>query len=309
MLISLSKRFIFIANMKTASTAIESALRWTSDIAIVESHFGKHQLFSEIAARFAWLFDIIDIHKFFKFGVIRDPNEYVVSLYNSHMHPRFRNDPQLYTRDLDFDRFLTEWIPRNPDQATQQHVRFLDEDGRIAANYLISYDKLESGLRFVADLIDAPHLTTLGRENVSPGSFRASSLSEQQRAWIETHFGGDLEMLANDCDRLLVPWSRRDPADAKRAADEPAFVNACLSDVAKTCGPESIATEEDVIRGCYRTFLLREPDPPGLYEYAERLRGGDSIEQIISTFLRSTEFAEKQETFLQDLASSYRSGR
>lgn len=296
MLISTSKRFIFIANMKTASTAIETALRWASEIAVVEDRFGKHQSFREIVDRFDWLFSAIGLEEFFKFGVIRDPCDYMVSLYNSHMHPRFKDDPQLFSGALDFDDFLNEWVPRNLAQVTQQHLRFRDENGRIAANYIVSYDKLADGLRFVGELVGVVGLTTMGNENVSYGSFQSSSLSGQQRAWIETRFEGDREMLDNYCNRPLGPWLRSDPVDLNPVAEEDILCPARFQD-APECGSQSFPiAEEDLVRAFYRTMLLREPDSPGLIHYAERLRSGLSVEQLIHIFLGSEEFAQKQAT-------------
>jgi hypothetical protein len=73
MLISLSKGFVFIAGLKVASTAIENALGSKADLALVEARFGKHQRFSEVETRFAWMLDLFDPDKLFVFGVMRDP--------------------------------------------------------------------------------------------------------------------------------------------------------------------------------------------------------------------------------------------
>ena len=204
MLISLSRKFVFVANLKTASTSIEKALRPFAELALVESRFGKHQEFAQIEARFAWLLGQIDPAELFVFGVIRDPVDYMVSLYNSHTDPKFRDRPALYTAGLDFDHFLREWTVANADQIRQQHLRFLDRAGRLAPNYIISYDRLGDGMRFVADRIGVKALTALSRENQSPGDFDISAVAAQQREWIEKRFDGDLRVMQNYCDRLLT---------------------------------------------------------------------------------------------------------
>jgi hypothetical protein len=204
MLISLSKRFVFVANLKSASTAIEKVLRPYSELVLVESRFGKHQPFAQIEARFGWMLNLVDPADMFVFGVLRDPIDYAVSMYNSHMDPRFKDNPDLYTGELDFDQFLDEWMPRNADQLKPQYLRFLDKEGRIAANYIISYDHLRDGLRFVSERIGVEKLCTLNRENKSQGSFERASISDLQHAWIEAHFAKDRDLLNRYCDRLLV---------------------------------------------------------------------------------------------------------
>ena len=71
MLISLSKRFIFVANLKTASTAIEQALSPYSEISLNRAEWGKHSSLANIQAQFAWIFDIVKFEDFVIFGVIR----------------------------------------------------------------------------------------------------------------------------------------------------------------------------------------------------------------------------------------------
>jgi hypothetical protein len=87
MLISLSKEFIFLANLKSASTAIEAALSPYAQVVLTDTRFGKHQLFSEVETRFQWMLNIIDPQRLLVFGVLRDPAELLISLYNSHRDP------------------------------------------------------------------------------------------------------------------------------------------------------------------------------------------------------------------------------
>jgi hypothetical protein len=97
MLISLDYKFIFVANLKSASTSIENALRPFCEIALIESRFEKHAPLSEIERRFSWIGDIIPWSDLFKVGVIRDPIDFIISIYNSHADPKFSNDPPIYT--------------------------------------------------------------------------------------------------------------------------------------------------------------------------------------------------------------------
>jgi hypothetical protein len=201
MLIGLERKFIFIANLKSASTAIEDVLRPVSEIAL--SSIGKHWPLRTIEERFGWVFDIIDRHDILIFGVMRDPSEYIVSLYNSHAHIGFRRYPSLYTGDMCFDKFMTEWIPNNTDLLAPQFHRFLTREGRIGANYIISYGQLNRGLDYVANIISYPQLRRLDYTNVSYHRICPDHLSESQLEWIAEQFKQDYEFMARFCDRVI----------------------------------------------------------------------------------------------------------
>ena len=166
MLISCRKKFLFIANLKTASTSIEATLKPFSEIALTKSEEGKHMPFRVIEQRFGRMFSRPN-HNFLIFGVMRDPVDLILSLYNSHTEAKFRDYPYLYTGSMDFNQFITEWTNKNADQIQLQLTRFLDNQGNIGANYIISYERLAEGLNHVASVINVPELRKLRRENVS----------------------------------------------------------------------------------------------------------------------------------------------
>jgi uncharacterized protein DUF4214 len=317
MLISLSKKFVFVANLKTASTSIEKALRPYAEVALVESRFGKHQPFRTIEARFAWLLGLIDPNELLVFGVMRDPVDYMISLYNSHTDAKFKDNPALYTAGLDFDRFLGEWTARNEEQVRQQYLRFLDANGRIAANYIISYDRLEAGLRFVGQRIGAKSPLLLGRENASPGSFEAAALTPAQHRWIETHFAQDRDVLNDYCDRLLTGRPQFAPGDAEAKQPVAAIDAVAAADQTaahQTAGERAVAPAvsvdaetaaarrpqaEKIVQALYRVLLLREPDMAGGDARIAQLAAGRPVEDVIRQMLASQEFAAKRSWFLR----------
>lgn len=220
MLIGLNRRFIFIANLKCASSAIEQTLRPYAEIALTDSSFDKHIPIRQIEERFDWIFQIIPRHDFLIFGVMRDPIDYMLSLYNSHTHVSFRIAfPLRYTGGMDFDRFLQQWCPQNPEQLMPQHTRFLDRNGAIAVNYVVGYDQLGKGLRYIASCIEAPELLRLPAVNVSKRRLRRGDLTPSQRNWIARQFAGDERFLSEFCNRPLTAqdqavWQRL-PAPAE----------------------------------------------------------------------------------------------
>jgi hypothetical protein len=209
MLIGLARKFIFISNLKSASTAIEVALRPLAEIIFTEQRDLKHLPFSDIQERFSWIFDMIPRQEFLIFGVIRDPIDFMISLYNSHTKNDFKTFPTLYTGEIDFDEFLATWCPVFCDQIIQQYTRLLDNNGHIAANFIISYHRLSEGLQYVASRIDAPGLCPLAPANVSPHRLSRNDLTRRQLAWISQHFEDDQRFMERFCDRLLTPAEQR----------------------------------------------------------------------------------------------------
>lgn len=167
MIISIEKKFIFVANLKTASTSIESALRPHGDIVVRQSELGKHLPLAEIQKRFKWIFDTIGLDEFFKFGVIRDPLDYALSLYKSHRHEKFKDNPKLYTGDMSFDDFLVVWVPNNKGQLQPQIDKFIDASGNLAMDQLVVYSELEKKFPEVMAKVGVPEIE-LPKMNVSP---------------------------------------------------------------------------------------------------------------------------------------------
>jgi hypothetical protein len=202
MLLSLSKKFLFIANLKTASTSIEKVLGPYAELRLMQSNYGKHQSFADFTDRFKWMLGLVDINELFIFGVMRDPVEYVLSIYNSHRADSFKNNARLYTGNMDFAQFISVWVPKNADQIRPQVTRFTSSDGRIAANLLISFDKLHEGLALVAKKLNTPELNTLPKLNESPKGLTRKELTPDQIAWIEGRMQRDVETIKRYCNKI-----------------------------------------------------------------------------------------------------------
>ena len=215
MLFSLTKKFLFIANLKTASTSIEKVLAPHADIRLLRSEFDKHLSFAKFIRHFGWLANRVGMDEVFVFGVIREPVDYVLSLYNGHSKERFRDRPALYTGDMDFAQFLSVWVPGHPDQLKPQISRFKTAEGTIAANLLISFDRLHEGLEIVAERLKIPVLTKLPRENESPRRITRTDLAPDQIAWIEDRMKTDVEAISHYCDRLIYSESIQAEATAQ----------------------------------------------------------------------------------------------
>lgn len=93
MLISLSRKFIFISGPTAASAAVETALRPHAEIALTDPLFGAHLSLSEIQAGFPWVFDMVPLRQFVVVGVVQNPLDLVAELYES------RGAEEVTTRD------------------------------------------------------------------------------------------------------------------------------------------------------------------------------------------------------------------
>jgi len=146
----------------------------------------------------------LDYAGFFKFCVIRNPWERMVSLYNHRWRKRHalfegkpRNSPEdnalleqgfkawLLNTNHESDRVLTkmpqvEWIK--------------DANGKLAVDLVIPFENVAGGMERVAEKVGLPRIG-LSRINVNERS--SAALDEyydgETRAFIERHFAEDIE--------------------------------------------------------------------------------------------------------------------
>ncbi|NVE94577.1 hypothetical protein [Altererythrobacter lutimaris] len=176
MLIDIKRKIIFVAGLKTGSTSVENMFQHMADIRIVRSEWGKHDAVHQIKQKFAWLFEKIPFDEFFVWGVIREPRDWLWSLYKSHRHENFAADPRLYTGNMNFEEFLDDWCARNFSQVIPQHLKFEDENDNLVCDALIPFERLEEGLKHMAVRYDAG--------GVVPKKLNASPVIETDESFL-----------------------------------------------------------------------------------------------------------------------------
>ncbi len=194
MLLSLSHKFLFIANVKTASTSIEATLSPKAEVALSETRFGKHDGLSVISQRFSWVRRYVSYTDFFVFGVIRDPVDWVLSLYNSHTRPDFDGLPHS-TRGLPFSQFLREGFEKRW-QMRPQYLRFVDEHGRFRVNYLLDFKTLDKEFAAVCARLEVGYLT-LRTRNVSPDVVSREQLTDADIDFIRDKYAADYALIGD----------------------------------------------------------------------------------------------------------------
>lgn len=193
MLISIQHKFIFVAGLKIASTSIEKALRRRCEVAIGQTGFGKHDGLRIIQRKFGWLFNQMPLEEFFVFGVIRDPVDYFVSLYNSHQKDAFDGKPHS-TKGMSFETFAERWIDEGSWQVRPQKERFVNADGELGVDCLLSYQKLEQEWPSLMARLGFSHELPLTNE--SPEVFSAADVAEDTRNMIARKYRKDYDLIA-----------------------------------------------------------------------------------------------------------------
>jgi hypothetical protein len=193
-LISLAHKFLFVANVKSASSSIERALRAKAEIAIMETRFGKHAELSVVSRRFPWLRQYVPYSDFFVFGVIREPVDWILSLYNFHTKADFDGLAHS-TKGVSFGQFLREGVEKRW-QMRPQHLRFTDEHGRFEMNHLLDFANLEWEFPRLSERLGLGPIQ-LARANASPEILTRPDLPKEDIAFIEERFAADYQLLEN----------------------------------------------------------------------------------------------------------------
>jgi hypothetical protein len=203
MIISIAHRFIFLANIRNASLAIEVALRPLGDVIMSETAFGKHDGLARIQEKYSFIFDQLPVDRFLIFGIMRNPVDFVLSVYNNHARDAFDDQPQS-TKGMTFEEFWTEWRQTHRWMLVPQHERFLDNEGKMAVNFIVHFDKLEMQL---AQMFREAYGIELPLEiqhlNVSPKVLTADQLSPDQIEDVERVYAEDIRLLNDGTGRWL----------------------------------------------------------------------------------------------------------
>jgi hypothetical protein len=194
MLLSLNRKFIFVANLKSASSTIEAALGPKADIRFSQTQFGKHDGLTQISHKYGWVKRYVPYDEFFVFGVIRDPVDYLLSLYNSHHKPEFDGKPHS-TKGMSFDDFLEVWCGRSW-QAKPQHLRFSDSHERFKMKHLVLYENLADEFQQICERLKLGWVE-MGRKNPSPAVLVRSDLTRAQVDVVRGRYAEDYECIAN----------------------------------------------------------------------------------------------------------------
>lgn len=169
MLIGIEKKFVFVANTKTASTSIEKALKPHAEIHHAGSPERKHVPLRQATALYPDIFQDKDgnpaLHGFFSFGVMRDPIDWLGSWF------RYRKGNKVDSplpAEMTFEEFWKrqDWniVKGNGARFLQRHL-FCGNDGLVLADVIIPYERLGAMFGEICDCLGIE--SHLPRENIS----------------------------------------------------------------------------------------------------------------------------------------------
>lgn len=208
MLISVKNRFVFIAGSKTASTSIEDALTPYAEINRVGSAQRKHIIWREARKEYNFLFNNsnYDPKTFFKFGVVREPAEWIISWYN-YRYMNKRIDTPL-PENITFKQYWNsnDWVKN-----LSQKNHFISSDNICRFNLIIPHEKVNQAFPLIVEYLNLGKVI-LPHANKSPAKrIVRSSLDPAMISEINTYYQQDfdfwtewMEKIDNTLENLIV---------------------------------------------------------------------------------------------------------
>ena len=223
MLLSFDRRFLFVANTKTASTSIESVLRPHAQIVRAGTPARKHMPLVRALEEYrpALAAAGLDAAGVVKFGVMRDPLDWIVSWF------RYRRGNEVESPlppGMDFAGFWAraDWNIRRQDGSRYlQRDMFCDADGRVLADIIIPYPGIDAVFGRICERLGLPREAPLPRENRSRLS-RTDPIAPDLLAEMRAFYAEDYA-LYDRLDEINAPalarleagcWPGRASADA-----------------------------------------------------------------------------------------------
>ena len=211
MLISDSKKFIFVHISKTAGTSIRAALnphcisvpsdKWHSFLRRFDLpknyqrfKFSKHAFLSDAQRKVP-----TDIYQsYFKFAVVRNPWDRLVSGYHSEYGLKEgRNPNKKYKDPIGFENYLR----RQKRRRNYQYLRISNSAGEIDLDFMLRFENLNADIDSLAEKlnieIDLPHKNTSFRNKAVYQEY----YDQHTRDFVSEHWAQDIELLDYDFDQ------------------------------------------------------------------------------------------------------------
>ncbi len=195
MLIGVRKRFVFVANSKTASTSIVGALGGHAEIMRGGTPQNKHIHMRDALREYDFLFGQPDHapDRFFRFGVMRDPIDWIQSW---HRYRRGNKVERQLPEDMSFEDFWArkDWnIKRLNGQKNLQSDFFLDTNGQVLVDYIIPYQDIAPHFEKISTALGVKN--PLPQRNVSRIKRTDVKLAETLQAEMTEFYADDYALL------------------------------------------------------------------------------------------------------------------
>jgi hypothetical protein len=223
MLIGVQNRFVFVASPRAASASIEAALMSEAEIQRGESNSRRHQPLRGSLREYKFLFgrNKFSPDTFFKFGVMRDPIDWLQSAY------RFRkgNVRRPLEDGTGFAAFFQRRVARTEKTGKKRLQRdyFTKADGTLLVDYLIPYDALTehfatitSGLEFQDIALPHQNASTMTEMDEAP----SAELLDEIRAYYAEDYELYQRIAEINADGLTHLENTRPQVDEEAATEE-----------------------------------------------------------------------------------------
>ncbi|MEM9927426.1 MAG: sulfotransferase family 2 domain-containing protein [Cyanobacteria bacterium P01_D01_bin.50] len=194
-------KFIFVANTKCASASIEkSKIAEVSDIKEVHLSRDKHLPIEDIYTKYSGVFENYKFEYFFKFGVIRNPLDWIVSWYNFRSRPELKdpNHPthRNYTGEMTFADFWHSTKNNKFFVRGQSPMFFSPDNNSIKVNYLAKLETLIEDLSRIKGILGIDSLD-IPKVNTSIVRITSDNVEESIKKEITTKYSRDYELINN----------------------------------------------------------------------------------------------------------------
>lgn len=191
MLIGVNKRFVFVANTKTASTSIEHALAPHAEIMRGGAPEFKHLPLQRVVTDYWFLFRHPDyaFESFFRFGVMREPLSWIDSWYRYRKGNKVANP---LPADMTFAEFwqARDWnIQRADGSKYLQNTQFCNPQGALLADVIVPYERMNAYIPQILGLLGVKY--ALPRKNVSTVHRADAPLPEALVSDMRTFYAAD----------------------------------------------------------------------------------------------------------------------
>ena len=196
MLIGVRKRFVFIADSKTASTSIEHSLVGHAEIQRGGGPQRKHIYLRDALPEYDFLFDRdgYGIESFFTFGVMRDPVSWIQSWYRYRCGnkvesplPAGMSFGEFWALN-DWNRTMLQGVPR------LQSYFFTDKAGAPIVDYIIPYSQLAGHFATICEGLGIK--TPLQSKNVSKVKSHEIAIAPELAEEMQTFYAEDYALMA-----------------------------------------------------------------------------------------------------------------
>lgn len=178
--------FVFVANTKAASTSIHVALATYDSgktITTKLEHHAKHARMNQISAEFP------ETKNYFKFGVIRNPLEWVVSWYTFRKLVSNKNN----TKNIEFKDWLMNQSSTAYDSCglglAVSQIDILTSN----LDYYMDFETLQQNFDIVCDKINIPRVI-ISHQNTSTHNHYTEYYDPESLHFVQSKFAEDFDL-------------------------------------------------------------------------------------------------------------------